>query len=49
MVYVIFLSDTVIARVYTELGHVLAFIKSGERHHKIEVWNNGERRGGHLY
>lgn len=47
MVYVIFMSDTVIGRVYTELEHVLAFIKSNAPHHKIEVWRNGERRGLH--
>lgn len=47
MVYVIFLTESAIGHVYTELEHVLAFIKSNAPHHKIEVWNKGQRRASH--
>lgn len=48
MVYIIYLTESAIGHVYTELEHVLQFLKRGKRHHRIEVWRNGEKRAEHV-
>jgi hypothetical protein len=47
MVYVIFLTESTIGHIFTELDHVLGFIKTGKRHHRIEMWNKGQKRAMH--
>lgn len=48
MVYVIFLTESTIGHIFTELEHVLGFIKTNNRHHRIEMWSNGVKRGVHV-
>jgi len=47
MVFIIYVTETAIVHVFTELGHVLDYLKSGNRHHHIEMWNKGVRRAEH--
>jgi hypothetical protein len=47
MVFIVYITDSIVGHVFTELGHVLDYIKSGRPHTRIEVWNKGVRRGLH--
>jgi hypothetical protein len=47
MVFIIYVTETAIGHVFTELGHVLDYLKSGKRCRRIEMWNKGVRRAEH--
>jgi hypothetical protein len=47
MVFIVYITESTVGHVFTELGHVLDYLNSGKRHHRIEMWNKGVRRAEH--
>jgi len=47
MVFIVYITETTVGHVFTELAHVLDYLKAGKRHHRIELWNKGEKRATH--
>lgn len=47
MVFVVYITATAVGHVFTELNHVLEFLKSGVPHHRVEVWSNNRKRAEH--
>ena len=47
MVFIVYITESMIGHVFTELHQVLDYIKSNKPRARIEVWNKGDRRGAH--
>lgn len=48
MVFIVYLTETTVGHVFTELEHLIEFIKAGTRHHRVEIWNKGVRKALHI-
>lgn len=48
MIYIVFVTESVIGHVFHELEDLLGYMKSKKRHHRIEVWNKGKLSGLHI-
>lgn len=47
MVFIVWATENAIEHVFTELQHVLDYIKTGARYDRVEVWNKNRLRGLH--